>query len=52
MPDAQTFPHVPQLLASKRMSTHFPLQQVCDPSTALFWQHVMDAPDPQTSLAR
>jgi hypothetical protein len=48
MPEAQTLPHEPQLPASKRMSTHLPLQQVCDPSTALRWQQVREAPDPQS----
>jgi hypothetical protein len=47
-PDVQTFPHRPQFWASKRTSTHLPLQHVSEPSVALFWQHVTDEPERQT----
>jgi hypothetical protein len=47
-PDPQTLPQVPQLRASKRRSTHRPLQHVSEPSVALFWQHVTDEPERHT----
>jgi hypothetical protein len=47
MPEAQTLLQVPQFCASKRMSTHLPLQQVCDPRMSLLWQHVRLPPEPQ-----